>query len=330
MADKDRQHHWCFTLNNPRSAEYVKIRLSAHLDARYWIYQMERGEQDTLHAQGYVEFTKAMRLGAVRQLFSGAHWESRRGTRDEARDYCRKVDRVDGPWEGGTWKEYKRGRRSDLIRLREAAQEGRSEQSVADDDELTSVWFKYYKPFERYKRICAGDRTWKTRVILYRGESGAGKSKRALAEYPGAYWQNRQQWWCGYEGQNVVVLDDYDGWLPIATFLRLLDRYPMMVETKGGQAAFTAKTIVITTNQPICEWYPKAREERQFAIKRRIDEEWEFYRGCDAVQLMGFPTAIEELAAAATHEWPSPSPPPQKEKECTECEEEACDCQGPV
>ncbi len=298
----DHNRCWCFTVNNPTSVDYLRQRLEEYDGARYWIFQMERSESGTLHAQGYIEFVSTRRMAALKKLLRGAHWEARQGTREQARDYCRKDDtRLDppvGPFEGGTFGQ-KRGRRNDLVLLREAAQEGRSELSVADDDELTSVWTKYYKSFERYKRLNAGDRTWKTRVILYRGESGAGKSKRALDKYPNAYWQNRQQWWCGYAGHTVVVLDDYDGWLPLATFLRLLDRYPMMVETKGGQAAFIARTVVITTNDPVCNWYPKASEERLRAINRRIDEEWSFARGCEPERMLGPNDMVQEEMAAA-------------------------------
>ncbi len=125
MAANLRKNHWCFTLNNPTSVQYVKDRLDEEDDARYWIFQMERGDENTLHAQGYVEFTDPQRLGAVKKVLRGAHWEGRRGTRDEARDYCRKLDSrldpPDGPYEGGDWRLEKRGRRTDLIRLREAA-----------------------------------------------------------------------------------------------------------------------------------------------------------------------------------------------------------------
>ncbi len=282
---------------------------------------MERGKTGTLHAQGYIEFTTSQRLTALAKLLHGAHWEARKGPRDAAREYCSKSDgRVSGPYEGGHWTPQKRGRRSDIIALREAAQAGRSELSIADDDELTPAWFKYYKGLDRYKRLCAGDRDWKTTVIVYRGESGAGKSKRALAEFPGAYWQQRGQWWDGYWGQAVIVLDDYDGWLPLTIFLRLMDRYPMMVETKGGQSTFLARTIVITTNYNVCDWYPKQDEQRQKAIKRRIDEEWQFITGKDAFRV----DPMYALEVAPTQVAPT------QENECTECEEEACDCQGPV
>lgn len=36
-----------------------------------------------------------------------------------------------------------------------------------------------------------------------------------------------------------------------------MDRYPMLVQTKGGQAVFLAKTLVITSNTTPPTWYSK-------------------------------------------------------------------------
>lgn len=76
-----------------------------------------------------------------------------------------------------------------------------------------------------------------------------------MENYPDAYWKQRSQWWDGYMNHEVVVIDEFYGWLPYDTLLRLCDRYPLMVETKGGQVNFCAKTIVITTNGVPNTWY---------------------------------------------------------------------------
>ncbi len=75
-------------------------------DLRYGIYQLERGAEGTEHWQGYLEFSVTKRLAALRRIhgLAGAHFERRRGTADEARNYCRKEDtRLAGPYEFGEY-----------------------------------------------------------------------------------------------------------------------------------------------------------------------------------------------------------------------------------
>jgi len=59
----------------------------------------------------------------------------------------------------------------------------------------------------------------------------------------------------GYEGQEVVVIDEFYGWLPKDLLCRMCDRYPLLVDTKGGCVNFYPKTIIITSNTDPQEWY---------------------------------------------------------------------------
>ena len=63
---------------------------------RYTILQVEAcGTTDRTHLQGYSELTAPLRPAALRRILpvlSGAAIFARRGTRDEARDYCRKEE----------------------------------------------------------------------------------------------------------------------------------------------------------------------------------------------------------------------------------------------
>ena len=70
----------------------------------------------------------------------------------------------------------------------------------------------------------------------------------------------------------------------ISTLLRLLDVYPLHVEDKGSSTPAQWTKVIITSNQPLEEWYPDAYQkcpERLEAVKRRIheikffDKKWE-------------------------------------------------------
>jgi len=75
-------------------------------------------------------------------------------------------------------------------------------------------------------------------------------------------------WWDGYEGQHTVVIDEFYSWLRYDFFLRLTDRYPLQVETKGGSVHFVSHRIVFTSNTPPSEWYPNITDRGP--INRRI------------------------------------------------------------
>ncbi len=140
--------------------------------------------------------------------------------------------------------------------------EGASEKAIADS--CFAVWCRNYRAFSRYRILSTVGRTWQTELLVYWGPPGSGKSAHAL-ELGGEsqYWLTPPKhaggdvWWDGYDGHHTVIIDEFYGWLPRSTLQRLVDRYPFMVETKGGAVPFVAKRIIITSNKPPRMWYTK-------------------------------------------------------------------------
>lgn len=122
-------------------------------------------------------------------------------------------------------------------------------------DEEFDVWVSHYRAFERFLLMKQKPRNHDVVVHVLQGPTGTGKSKWAMDHYPDAYWKQRSNWWDGYAGHETVVIDEFYGWLPFDLLLRVCDRYPLLVETKGGQVQFVAKTIIFTTNQLPAQWY---------------------------------------------------------------------------
>jgi hypothetical protein len=65
----------------------------------------------------------------------------------------------------------------------------------------------------------------------------------------------------------VVIIDEFYGWLPYDLLLRLCDRYPLLLETKGGQVQCSANTVIITSNLNPSQWYKNVYHK---ALYRRI------------------------------------------------------------
>lgn len=100
---------WCLTFHNTN----YKFEESAKKDQiRYFIAGKETCPTTAKeHLQGYVEFTKPQRLTGVKKNLGDTtvHCEARRGTREQARDYCKKEDA--NPYEYGNFTEGGQGTR---------------------------------------------------------------------------------------------------------------------------------------------------------------------------------------------------------------------------
>lgn len=252
---------WMFTINNPANEDCPRQWLP---DGAYCIWQKESGENQTEHLQGYVVLSKrGRRLGGMKRLNGRAHWEPRRGSHDQAKEYCSKDDtRVDGPWTVGE-EPVGAGHRSDLVSVKRRIDEGADDRQIAD--EFFGQWCRYHQAFKRYRQIrLPSYRRWHSFCHVLWGEPGVGKT-RYVSEHTDvetAYWlpkpNGTRVFWDGYEGQEDVVIDEFFGWMPRDLMCRLVDRTPFRVETKGGSVPFLAKRIWITSNKAPHAWWPKA------------------------------------------------------------------------
>lgn len=237
---------------------------------KYVILQREKCPRSGKeHLQGYAELKKQMRLNAMKKKFGRkVHFEKRKGTAQEAADYCRKEEsRVEGPWEAGEISAP--GKRSDLDSVKQMLDAGASMPEVADAS--FGSWCRYRKAFSAYKMMKMEKKDSPKEVFVLWGEAGTGKTRHVYdTEGFELYSKPDGRWFDGYVGQEVALFDDYTGDLPIGLFLKLLDRYPVQVEVKGDWVPWVPKRIYITSNLAPEEWYPNATTVQHDAIRRRI------------------------------------------------------------
>lgn len=270
--------NWVFTLNNPPEEGYdIFEELGGGSKVRFLAYQLEVGsEGHTPHYQGYVVLKSKVRLTAVKKLLPTAHWEVRRGTHAEAFEYVTKDDtRAEGavPVVIGDPPD-RQGARSDLVEVQKSLDSGASLADVAESH--FAAFVRYHRGFQLYRQLRATVRSEHTYTSVFWGESGSGKSYRASFEAgAGAYYlpppnqSTGAVWWDGYEGQEDVVIDEFYGWIAHNFMLRLCDRQPIMVQSKGGNVPFVAKRLFITSNKAPSEWWPRTGLG---AMERRLRE----------------------------------------------------------
>lgn len=207
-----------------------------------------------------------------------AHCEKRKGSREQARDYCRKVDtRTDGPWECGTFTKGQ-GQRTDLEDATTALMETRSLDSVADSHPVAYV--KYSRGLQNllYIKRKQDAKKWRDITVkVFWGEAGSGKTRAAVAQTDSYFILDKisdNMWFDGYDSEEHLIIDDFYGWIKFGNFLRLCDGYPYRCPIKGGMLWANWTSVTFTSNKHPDSWYDQSKlnDAQINAFHRRITE----------------------------------------------------------
>jgi len=260
---------WAFTINNPTRPVDSDLDMKK---VRYMCYQVEEGENKTLHYQGCIKFFTVMRMAQVAKIpgFERAHLEPAKNW-EKLKEYCQKEEsRVDGPFIFG--KDVARGQRTDLEGAIELLKTGGI---AAVADAMPEQIVKHGKGLATLKGIWDFPRTRDNmKVIVLVGDTGTGKSHFVHTHFPDVYAvaDLEKQWFDGYLGQKVALIDEIgpDNCGPINFMKRLADKWPMRVAVKGGFVSWQVETLFITSNTVPDQWWPKATGLDHAALARRI------------------------------------------------------------
>lgn len=283
-----------FVLTIPNVIAYITEEyLSEVVGLQYFVAQLERSpETGMIHYQAAICFQNVVKKSfkQIHEIFDrfaawtyhdtgygcpGVAWiqeKSKKSLWNQVRDYCTK----DESWLVGSPRLEVgelpvQGKRSDLIALKNDIMGGRSVGELAESH--FEEYLKHASSINYLRGFFAPVRKEKTKVSLYVGATGTGKS-RACWDYVNKekksyYYKDNTKWWNNYDGQDVVIVDDYYGSFPFAFLLNLCDRYPLKVEFKGGVTEFNSSEIIFTSNKWPFDWY---ENEYLSALYRRIDE----------------------------------------------------------
>lgn len=270
---------WCFTLQVSGPDLPVLQELfngwpeEFRSKCRYLVMQLEEAPSTgKRHVQGAVAFSVTMRAAAIKKVLPEAHLEVMRAEGTEAFDYCQKeASRVEGtvPFEHGS--PISQGQRKDLDVLCDLIKEGKGLRECAELSPSTFV--RAHKGLMALQSIIHPPPAIVRKVGLFVGGTATGKTRTVFDSLENVYtvFDTKVPWFDGYLGQENVLLDECGPGMMSHNFLkRLLDRYPMMVPIKGGSSNWMAKTIVLTSNVPIEDWYYGVTKSDYDALKRRM------------------------------------------------------------
>lgn len=273
-AADGRGRNYVFTKNNPD----LQVDGAAFqvLGMKWMIWQVELALSGTIHVQGAVVFHQRISHAVARARLPGCHVEVMEGSIADQVRYCTQARDADhpggripgagnGPWEFGE-RPRGQGARSDVLAVQDMIRHGDGILEVAEA--FPGFWFRNLIACDRYALLTCVPRDFSTYTTVLWGPSGSGKSRRArnfgrelLGALPDQFWlpQPRARgagaWWTGYTGQQVVVIDEFYGWLQRSFCCTLSDRNPLLVEPKGGSVNFVSPYLVYTSNKHPRDWW---------------------------------------------------------------------------
>lgn len=271
-----RSRGWCFTINNygPHVPGALNT-LQGGIPNCYLIYGFEEAPTTgTPHLQCYVHFPNAKSFDRVRSLLRGATGDNgihiERAIADALANitYCSK---------GGNFVELgdrpQQGKRTDLDAVVRDIVDGHSLTAVAESH--PTQFIKFHGGITKLINLSQKNRDSNVQpiVVWLWGASGTGKT-RFVNQWSDVYWKDpTTKWWDGYENQSIICLDDFRPHinLPFTYLLRLLDRYPLKLEVKGGYTNIQNPVIIITApDPPDLMFHDVMRDENLRQLERRI------------------------------------------------------------
>lgn len=263
--------------NEPRSLEELSEYIKNLEHFKYAIFQREVGEQKgTPHIQAFIIFSVGKRFSTMKNYFPEAHIEEAKGTNVQARDYCSKKEtRVEGPVEIGAFAEERA--RTDISNFMELVKLNTS------NEELEKLYPKLYlnninkiesiKERARYDEFRVKLRDINVTYIY--GKPGIGKTSYIISKHPLGTYYDVPFYGNGnfdnYNGEDIIVFDEFTGKIDITLMNKLLDRYPMQLPSRYSNKIACYTKVYIVSNLPISELYKNDRENGLFyAFLRRI------------------------------------------------------------
>lgn len=246
------------------------------------------------HLQGFVFFHSNKRQhlkGCVRYLTKGVHVAIKKGTLDQAIDYCK------GPWESSDKKHSKplnssfvefgdrpaQGKRTDLVILKNRLVAGETTvgKIILDDPYAFHNNGRTLEAIAREIERSIPARNFQPQVFWHFGTTETGKTydvlkfcdEHKLTRYK-YHFTKHNSWQDGYKNQDVIWLDEFrGGHLEWQQLLDLTGRNQQQFDRRrDGLIENTSKYIFITSPMPPWEIYTHRQNDSMLQFLRRITE----------------------------------------------------------
>lgn len=230
------------------------------------------------HNQGYIQMYKQCRYTAIQKMFkSKCNFSVMKGSILQNEIYCSKECNYK---KRGLF--ISRGYRSDLHNIKDDLKNGATMYDIMEN--YTGDFVRYATGITKMKSLIDKKKglVWRdVDVIALYGKAGSGKTSSVMKEhgYENVFtldskWASTN-FWGDYDGESVLLIDDFNGWVQYSYLLRVLDGHPLQLNIKGGSTYAMWTKVYITSNAMGGTWYNKIGDN----LKRRVKECLEVSKG---------------------------------------------------
>lgn len=276
---------WCFTIwahCEERWEEEIKEKIEKNdMDERmtYMIANYEVSPSEgKLHWQGYAEFGQTMRITAVKECLGAktAHLKAADGKGEQNIHYCSKpVDRcicdncenaaeANKKWKHNAKKiEYGKmnhqGKRKDLEFACEDCRDLSIDQMNIEHPSVMARYSNFIKSYKIsvQKLEAVKEGFYKPIVTVIYGPPGTGKTRNVTIQEGDDLFKfngGRGNWWDGYEGQEAILFDEFNGGVDYNFILELLSGNGVSAQVKGGFVFVKPKRVYFVSNHKMEDW----------------------------------------------------------------------------
>lgn len=297
MPREQAYRKYQITINNPTEHGFthdsIKAIISGLSGCLYWCICDEIGANGTPHTHVYLVFRNAVMFSTLHKRFYGAHIEPARGTNNENRDYIRK----EGKWAddeksetsvSGTFEESgelpdecpTRQKQSEAIL--EMIKDGKSNTDIinAFPSAMTQLphidnvrQLMLYEKYKYERRDVYVEYIW--------GKTGVGKTRSIYDKYGYASVYRVTDYdhpFDQYEGQDVVMFDEFRGGISIDKMLVYLDVHPFVLPCRYNNKVACYTKVYVLSNIPFDQQFKATQITEPAtwdAFRRRFNSIWE-------------------------------------------------------
>lgn len=202
------------------------------------------------------------------------------------------------------------GKRNDLTTAVSLLKSGKTLRDIVmeEDVSVAATIVRYPRGMQLVADMLTPSRTEPPLVLWLSGPTGVGKTRAAIElswQLNVEFWMSNGslQWFNGFRGQPLAILDDYrTKHAPFEFMLRLLDRYDVDVPFKGGFVPWTPYIIIITApKSPTDMWNLRTQEDLAQLVRR-----------CHVVSTISededYSDVLTQLESAVSTRWPNAKP----------------------